>query len=163
MRNSRPGLVSRFREVSGDLLVHLRQERSERERVSTWCTSFVSSCAAFSASLSKKSELAFGDGAILYIIFRVFFINSKCCLHPHSQWLVILWRDNLIKLVFGLTFQMGILRAGAELWERTRARPGQSFSECEAHSSVPADKKYNGSNQGGTNSKQTLKNTSERG
>ena len=45
---------------------------SERERVSTWCTSFVSSCAAFSASLSKKSELAFGDGAILNIIFRVF-------------------------------------------------------------------------------------------
>ena len=75
LRNSRPGLVSRFREVSGDLLVHLRQERlliRERERVSTWCTSFVSSCAAFSASLSKKSELAFGDGAILYIIFRVF-------------------------------------------------------------------------------------------
>ena len=36
LRNSRPGLVSRFREVSGDLLVHLRQERllliDQRER-----------------------------------------------------------------------------------------------------------------------------------
>ena len=129
-------------------------DQRERESVSTWWTSLVSSCAAFLASLSKKSELAFGDGAILYIIiYRVVFINSKCCLHPHSEWLV--WRDSLIKLVFGLTFQMGILRAGAELWEKTRARPGQSFSECEAHSSVPADKKYssNGSNEGGTNRK----------
>ena len=35
----------------------------------------VSSCAAFSASLSKKSELAFGDGAILNM--REVVVNHK--------------------------------------------------------------------------------------
>ena len=75
--DTRPGLVSRFREVSCDLLVHLHGKRTRkifarsREVKSTWWTSLVSSCAAFSASLSKKSELAFGDGGILKFMLLV--------------------------------------------------------------------------------------------
>ena len=36
--------------------------------LSTWCTSFVSSWVAFSASFVKKSELPFGEGEALEII-----------------------------------------------------------------------------------------------
>ena len=35
---------------------------------STWCTSFVSSWVAFSASFVKKSELAFGEGEDLKMV-----------------------------------------------------------------------------------------------
>ena len=75
LSDTRPGLVSRFREVACDLLVHLHGKRTRkifaRSGESTWWTSLVSSCAAFSASLSKKSELAFGDGGILKFMLLV--------------------------------------------------------------------------------------------
>ena len=50
--------------------------------IMTWCTSFVSSWVAFSASFVKKSELAFGEGEALEVVeegIRILLQNQE---HP---------------------------------------------------------------------------------